>query len=73
MFATIAHMVMRRVHLTDEDLELTEQACRSLAERYRRDADRHRNPLIRERALESAAKFERIAERMKRFRDAAES
>ena len=52
--------------LTDEDLEIAEQACRSLATRYR--AERHQNSLMRECALESAERLEQLAERMKRAR-----
>jgi hypothetical protein len=39
MFATIASMRWW-IELTEEDLELAEQACRSLAATYRRDAER---------------------------------
>jgi hypothetical protein len=42
------------VELIDKDLELTERACRNLAERYRQRGD-----------LERAGHFERIAERIK--------
>ena len=69
MLAAIFATMMRRVHVSDHDLEMIEQACRSLAARYRRDAERHANPLVRDGALDSAAKFECIADRMKRFRD----
>jgi len=52
--------MMRRVHLSDEDLQITEQACRSLAARYRRDAERQKNPLVRDSMLASAERFERL-------------
>ena len=52
--------------LTDEDLEIAEEACRGLAIRYR--AERHDNPLMRECALENAERLEQLAERMKRAR-----
>lgn len=61
-------MVMRRVHLSDDDLELAEQACRALAERYRRDAEQQRNPVVRGPMLERAGPFDRLAERVKRLR-----
>jgi hypothetical protein len=42
--------MMRRVHLSDEDLEITDEACRGLVNRYRRDAESHktcdRRPMI---------------------------
>jgi hypothetical protein len=53
------------VTLTDEDLEIAEQACRGLAATYRRDAERQKNPIVRQHAIESAEKFERMAERMR--------
>jgi hypothetical protein len=68
--ATFATM-MCRIHISDEDLQLTEQACRSMAARYRRDAERQQNPLVRDGTLRSAAHFERIADRMRRFRNDA--
>ena len=63
--------MMRRIHVSDDDLTLIEEACRRLANRYRLESERHVNPLTKAGALESAAKFERIAERMKRFREPA--
>ena len=59
--------MMRRVHLTDEDLDLATQACRSLAIRYRIDAEQQQNPILRDASLANAEKFERLAERMSRF------
>ena len=72
MLDTIARM-MRRVHLTDEDLEIAEDACRGLANRYRRDAERHSNPVIRDPMLERAVRLEGMADRMKRFREGSAS
>lgn len=46
MLAKIAAM-LRRVHISDDDLQLTEQALRSLANRYRRTAERQSNPIVR--------------------------
>jgi hypothetical protein len=57
--------MMRRVHLGDRDLKLAEEACRALANRYRRDAEKHRNPAICGPMIESAAEFDRLAERLK--------
>lgn len=68
MFATIARMHWL-VTLSDEDLKLAEQACRSLAARYRQHAERQRNPIVRDAALESAQRFEQMAERMRRARE----
>lgn len=49
-------------------LSSLEQACRSLAVQYSADAERQRNPIISDAAAESAKQFERLAERMRRFR-----
>lgn len=54
--------------LTDEDLEITERACRSLAATYRGDAERQGNPMVRQYAIENAERLERMAERMRRAR-----
>jgi len=51
--ATLRGM-MRRAHLTDEDLEMIEQACRNLVARYRNDAKRQANPSIRDGLLDNA-------------------
>jgi hypothetical protein len=69
MLAAIFGAMMRRVHISDQDLELTEQACRRVANQYRQGAERQANPLVRDGFLRSAEHFERIAERMKRFRN----
>jgi hypothetical protein len=60
----------RCVHLTDEDLELGEWACRGPANQYREGAKKHSNPTIRDGFEERAARMERLAERLKRFRNA---
>ncbi len=60
--------MMRRVHVDEEDLRLIEAACRTLTNMYRQDAERHTDRDLRESALQSAERFERIADRMKRFR-----
>jgi hypothetical protein len=60
--------MMRRVPISDDDLELAERACRSLAATYRRGAEGQSNPSVRQLALDSAGKSERMAERMKRAR-----
>lgn len=67
MFDKIVRM-MRRVHLTDSDLDLAEQALRAFAVRNRHDAQRQRNPIVREGFEKQATECERIAERMRRFR-----
>ena len=61
-------MPMRRVHISDEDLEIAEQALRRLANRYKNDARKIANPVVRDGFLENARECEAIAERMKRFR-----
>jgi hypothetical protein len=68
MFANIARM-MRRIHVSDPDLELIEEACRRLNNLYRNDAARQENPLMRRLLIETAEKYERMADRMKRFRE----
>lgn len=54
------------VALGAQNAASAERACRGLAERYRLDAARQRDPVIRAFAVESAAKFERMAEQLKR-------
>lgn len=61
-------MVMRRIHLTDEDLSMAEQACRSLAQRHIDDAAKQSNPILRDGALNESARFLRLAERIAQFR-----
>lgn len=68
MLATIAALMMRRVHLTDDDLQIAEQACRALAERYRQDAQRQRNPVVEKAMIANAQDVETLAERISRFR-----
>jgi hypothetical protein len=58
--------MLRRVHLSDTDLELAEQSCRSLAHTYRNDAKRQTNPIVADGMLEHAERFERLAERLRR-------
>ena len=67
--AKIVH-IPQPVQLTDEDLEITESACRRLARRYRRSAQRQLLTAFRDSCLRSAAHFEAIAERIKRARRA---
>lgn len=52
--------------LGSQNAAVAEQACRELADRYRHDAARQRNPVVRDFAIESANKFERMAEQLKR-------
>ena len=61
-------MRLRRVHLSDEELDLAAQAFRSTATCYRMDAERQKNSIVRDASLASAEKFERLAERMQRVR-----
>jgi len=58
------------VQLTDEDLEITERACRSLARRYRRAAKGQIVAAVRDSCLKHAAHFEMVADRIKRTRSA---
>jgi hypothetical protein len=53
--------------ITARDLELFEDSCRRLANRYRNDA-RGAFPALREYKLREAAEWERIAESVKRER-----
>ena len=39
MFATIARM-MRRIHVSDPDMELMDEACRRLAQLYGNDGEK---------------------------------
>jgi hypothetical protein len=52
--------------LSSQNAAVAEQTCRGLADRYRHDAARQRNPVVRDFAVESAEKFERLAEQLKR-------
>ena len=52
------------VRLDDSELELAAQALRALAVRYRNDAKRPRNPMVRESFENSAAECERLAQRI---------
>lgn len=47
-------MPMRRVFISDDDLALIEQACRSLAVQYSIDAERQKNPVVSDGAAETA-------------------
>jgi hypothetical protein len=51
--------------LGSQNPAIAEQTCRGLAIRYRLDAARQRNPVVRDFAVESAEKFERMAEHLK--------
>jgi hypothetical protein len=55
-------MPLPRCHISTGDLELAEESCRQVGNIYRNEAARQENPLIRGRQLESAERFERIAE-----------
>jgi hypothetical protein len=47
---------------------MIEWACRAQANQYRKDAERQPNPSVRDSALSTAEKYERLAERMQRFK-----
>jgi hypothetical protein len=64
---------MRRVHLSDDDLQSLEYACRAEAQKFKNDAKGHANPVLRNNARELANRYERLAERMKRFREVSVS
>ena len=68
MLAKIARMPPPVVP-TDEDLEIAEQTCRSLARRYRRAVRRQFLTALCDSCLEYAAHFEAMADRIKRARD----
>jgi hypothetical protein len=61
------------VDVTTKDLELIEQACRALADRYRRDADAHIRYSLRDVARRSQEKFLRLAERVEAARKGSPS
>ena len=52
------------VQLTEEDLEIAERACRSLARGYRRSAERQMLAALRDSCLGYAAHFETMADRI---------
>jgi hypothetical protein len=65
---------MRRVHLTDQDLEVAEQALRMTANRYRSDANsKHGDPVVRNRLEQRASECEQLAERLEKFRSSPEA
>jgi hypothetical protein len=65
---------MRSVHLTDQDLELAEQALRMVANRYRSDANnKHSDPVVRNRLEQRARECEQLADRMDRFRESSDA
>lgn len=43
--------MMRRVDLTDKDLQLAEQACRALANGYRMNTAERKSPVVRDATL----------------------
>jgi len=69
LITTLAAMAMRRVHVSDEDLELLERSVRAFALVYRTDAKRQGNPTVRDRFEQDARNCERLAERVRRFRE----
>jgi hypothetical protein len=60
-------------NLSSKDLNNAEQACRALAARYREEAKRQTSSLVRDSQIESAQKFEMLADRLKRAREASNS
>jgi hypothetical protein len=51
--------------LGSQNPAVAEQTCRGLAIRYRLDAARQRHPVVRDFAIESAERFERLADHLK--------
>src|SRR5688500_13571899 len=60
--------MLRRVEIEDEHLDLAERALGGLAHRYRQDAERTQNPLIRAGFEEHAMRREQIANDIARSR-----
>ena len=60
---------LRPMRLSTHDLTLAADACRALAERYRKDAERYDTPALREAALERAKDAERLAHFFESQRD----
>ena len=57
------------VELSDHDLRLLLEACRTLASRYARDADYERNPVIRRVLVDAAADLEALGARLQETSD----
>ena len=60
-----------RMGLGPEDLTVTADACRALAQRYRDDAERYEHAVLRDAALARARHAERLADFFERQRDRA--
>ena len=57
------------VELTDNDLRLLLDACRTLASRYARDADYERNPVMRRVLVDAAAELGALGARLQNTAD----
>jgi hypothetical protein len=57
----VQRATLRHMQLSAQDLTMAAEACRALAERYRKDAERYDSPTLREAALEQARDAERLA------------
>jgi hypothetical protein len=57
------------VELTDNDLRLLLDACRTLASRYARDADYERNPVMRRVLVDAAAELGVLGARLQEIAD----
>ena len=57
------------VELSDNDLRLLLEACRTLASRYARDADYERNPVMRRVLVDAAAELDALGARLQETSD----
>ena len=57
------------VELSDDDLRLLVEACRTQASRYARDADYERNPVVRRVLVDAAAELGALGTRLQETSD----
>jgi hypothetical protein len=50
--------------LTPDELSLAAEACRALAERYREEANRRKDPALRREAIARSLHAEQLADRL---------
>ena len=60
---------MKNAELSDNDLRLLLEACRTLATRYARDADHERDPVIRRVLVDGEAELDALAARLQEASD----
>jgi hypothetical protein len=62
-------MTDTNVRLSDNELRLLVEACRSLASRYSRDADYERDPVVRRVLIEGATELSTLSARLQEISD----